>query len=447
MDLIIENGRVYTGGVFIERNIGILDGKIAQISGGRLKADESVDASGLLVLPGFIDPHVHLREPGAKYKEDFYTGTCAAANGGYTAVLDMPNSPVATDSRLKLKDKIKLAEKKAVVDFSLYLGATENNLQEIERLEYGVPIKFYMDRSQNLFVPAEHLPEYFKNIAEKNLFACVHAEDEKIIARGKERYKDVENPVHSLVRPAEAERKAIHDAVAASAQTNCRLHVCHVSTKAGLEEIAKSKATETKNLVSCEVAPHHLFLTEKDYAKRPVLKANPPLRASADAAALWEGLVNGKIDCIASDHAPHTLEEKEREYWQAPAGVPGLDTTLKLMLAKVNERIISLEMLVKLCSENPAKIFGLQSKGAIAIGKDADLTLIDLKKQGIIKSEELKTKCAWSPYEGFAYRGCPVKTIVRGQVVMDGGEILEKRGCGTFLGEKIRQEGEKYGSE
>lgn len=442
MELSIENGRIFIQKKFVEMNVGILDGKIAQISRTKIKAEESIHARGLLVLPGFIDPHVHLREPGAKYKEDFYTGTCAAANGGYTTVLDMPNSPVPTDSVQKLKDKIKLTEKKAVVDFSLYFGATENNLLEIDGLNYRIPVKFYMDRSQNLFVPAEKLPECFKKLAEKDLLACVHAEDAEIIATLMEKYKENETPAHGSMRPVEAEIKAVADALAASAQAKSRLHICHVSSKAALLEIKKGTAENC----TCEVAPHHLFLTEKDYAGA-LLKVNPPLRSSADAAALWDGLIKGDVDCIASDHAPHTIEEKERNYWSAPSGVPELDTTLKLMLTKVNQRVISLERLVEACSINPAKIFGLENKGTIAIGKDADLTLIDLKKEGIIKSDELKTKCAWSPYEGFAYRGCAAKAIVRGQLVMDGGEILGKRGCGKFLGEKIGQEREKDGSE
>ncbi len=427
MDLAVENGRIFFEGKFIERNLGISEGRIAQISKTPIKAEEKIDARGLLVLPGFIDPHVHLREPGAEYKEDFYTGTCAAANGGYTTVLDMPNTPVPTDSAVRLKDKIKLAEKKAVVDFSLYFGATGQNLSEIEKLGYKIPIKFYMDHSQNLFVPAEKLPEYFKKMAGKGLLSCVHAEDAGIIGKLREKYKENERPAHGSMRPVEAERKAVADALAASAQAKSRLHICHVSSKDALAEIKKGSCT-------CEVAPHHLFLTEKDYTS-PFLKVNPPLRASLDAAALWEGLVQGGIDCIASDHAPHTLEEKENEYWQAPAGVPGLDTTVKLMLTKVNQRVLPLERLVELCAINPARIFGLERKGAIAIGKDADLAFIDLKKEGIINSEELKTKCAWSPYEGFAYRGCAVKTMVRGQLVMEDGELSGRKGAGKFLGE------------
>lgn len=406
MDLLVRNGRVFGLG---EAYIGVEEGKIAKISKTPFEAEETINASGLFILPGLVDCHVHMREPGQEYKEDFFTGSSAAAMSGVTCILDMPNNLIPITNQKRLDEKIEIAEKKCIIDFGLHFCATDQNAEEILKIKNTRSVKFYMESLKSL--------SGLKSCAARGLIACVHAEDGQMIKKNEVMYKNEDNVVyHSKIRNPACAEAALEKILAQN--PGCKIHICHVSTRAELNLLKNT---------SFEVTPHHLFLSAKDYKKLGnLVKINPPLRDNADRLALWDALKSENA-CIATDHAPHTLEEKGAGYWNAPPGVPELDTFLMLLLNEINKKNLTIDDLVRLCCENPAKLFGME-KGKIEIGKDADFVLVDMKKEIIIKSNMLKTKCGWSPYEGRKVRGCAVKTICRGEVVMDGGEIRRKEG-------------------
>jgi len=258
----------------------------------------------------------------------------------------------------------------------------------------------------------------FDKISKTDKVVCVHAENRKMNERFLKMYKNKDDPLaYAKSRPRESEILAINDAVGMAKQTKVKLHVCHVTTKEGLDLIRKAKKSVD---VTCETCPHYLFMTQEDLKKKETLaKMNPPLRTREDQVALWKGISDGTIDILASDHAPHTLEEKYQDFWLAPAGVPGVETILPLMLNSVNKRRIGLKKVVELMHDNPVKRFGLGNYGHIETGNDVNLTVIDLKKKWKISREDLLTKCEWSPYEGWEVKGIPVMTIINGNVVFE----------------------------
>lgn len=345
--------------------------------------DEVVDGTGKFLLPGAIDVHVHFRDPGSPEKEDWATGSAAALAGGVTTVLDMPNTNPATITVEALESKRALARAKSVVNFGLFFGATRENLDEMRRAENICGIKIYMGSSTgNLLLDDPVVwEEVFKIAKEKNVPVVVHAETESMIKAGR--------------RDCECARVATEAAIALREKVGNRLHIAHVSCKQELELIRAHKCPE----LTCEVTPHHLLFTEDD-RKDAFLKMNPPLRSQTDQDALWDGLRNGTIDCIATDHAPHTTEEKQKPMDEAPAGVPGVEFMLPLMLNAVNEGKLSLEKLVAVTSENPARIFGVTAAGWV---------LVDLKLQKTIKRSDIRSKCGWSPYESKNIKGWPIQ--------------------------------------
>ncbi|MEK9159568.1 MAG: dihydroorotase [Patescibacteria group bacterium] len=346
-------------------------------------ADEVVDGTGKFLLPGAIDAHVHFRDPGSSEKEDWATGSAAALAGGVTTVLDMPNTTPATITVEALEAKRAVAATKSLVNFGLFFGATRDNLDEMRRAENICGIKIYMGSSTgNLLLDDPAVwEEVFKIAKEKNVPVVVHAETESMIQAGK--------------RDCECARVATEAAIALREKVGNRLHIAHVSCKAELALIREHKCPE----LTCEVTPHHLLFTEAD-RKDAFLKMNPPLRTAADQAALWEGLRDGTIDCIATDHAPHTVEEKQKPMEEAPAGVPGVEFMLPLMLNAVNEGKLTLEKLVELTSENPARIFGVQAAGYVLVDLDLDKT---------IENADILSKCGWSPYKGRQIKGWPIQ--------------------------------------
>ncbi len=429
LDLCIKNGTVFASNRVGLLNIGIQDGKIVEISKSSLNADKIIDARGKIVLPGMVDTHVHFRDPGFKTKEDFHSGTCAAAAGGVTTVIDMPNNKPATDSIVKLKKKNRSVSKKAVVDYGLQLGA--DKASEIKNLVEGA-VKFYMAKSSTLLTTGKKFESCYKAIPETAV-ACIHAEDEAVI---KGNAKEFEKPNffdHSRIRNIESATSALKFVGTMVRQYGQRTHVCHVSS---LRELAMVPERAT-----CEVTPHHLLLTEDEgYRLNNYVKVNPPIRREEDRLALWEALGDG-IQVIGSDHAPHLPKEKEAGYAKAPSGVPGVETTLPLMLTKVGEHALPLDLLVKMFAENPASIFTLWNKGAIAPKKDADIVIVNMKAKKVINRDSLFTKCGWSPYEGKEVCGIPEKTLVRGQVVFDQGEVIARKGYGKNVWSLEREEG------
>ncbi|MBN2251432.1 MAG: dihydroorotase family protein [Candidatus Altiarchaeota archaeon] len=423
------NGRFVLPERVFEGDVAIAEGKISCI-GRNLSGDEKVDLEGRYVLPGLIDVHVHFREPGENSKEDWLTGSSAAAAGGVTTVLEMPNTNPPTVTKQLLDDKRKLASR-SVVDYGFHFGASTGNIEEIRRIERIASVKFYTGSTTgSLLVESDAVFfEQLKVLAERGLPASVHAEDAKMIEENMQRLRSacrMDAEAYSAARPGKAALEAAKKVISFSKTAKNRLHLCHVSTRAEVDLIAAHK----KQLdLTAEATPHHLFLTRKDYAKLGSLaKTNPPLRSEADRKALWNALEDGVIDLVASDHAPHPKESKEQDIWTAPAGVPGLETMLPLLLNEVNKKNLTLRQTARLTAENPARIFSIKNKGMIREGFDADFVVIDLKTERTVDETKLHTKCAWSPFSGRKLKGWPHTTYVRGKIACIDGIIQKTKG-------------------
>ncbi|MDO5848163.1 MAG: dihydroorotase family protein [Methanobrevibacter sp.] len=414
MDLIIKNAKLINHPW--ESNIGIENGKIAEISKQPLNGEEKIDLKGNILLPGFIDPHVHFRDPGLTKKEDFRTGSESAANGGFATVIDMPNTLPKTNTYKDFKDKLAIAEKKSIVNFKLQAGV--NTYEEMEKIVGLEPASFkiFMDLETD-----EELEKIFHDLGELrvrsdyNGLVAVHAENQAIVRAESEKLKDSTNPIdYSYGRPDVAEDVSVKQAIDLAYRNNLRLHICHLSTIKSLD-----LATTAKNFVdiSTEFTPHHLLLNNDSYnTYGTIVKTNPPLRENEKSIQI-ANLDENSI--IGTDHAPHTLEEKNQGTWNSSPGIPNLETVVPLLLNEVNKGNIKLELIPKILSENAAKVFGLENKGEIAIGKDADFTAIDLNREGTINIEKFKTKAEYSPFDGFKYKGEPILTIVNGKTVMN----------------------------
>ncbi|MBI2549762.1 dihydroorotase [Candidatus Woesearchaeota archaeon] len=430
--LLIKNCKVLVNGEFLERSILVGgNGKITKIGvASELKsaADEVIDATGKHALPGAIDVHVHCREPGMTQKEDFLTASKAAVAGGVTTIFDMPNTKPATTTVALLEEKRKLAAAKCIVNYGFHFGATADNLEEIKKVLNIAAVKVYMGSSTgNLLVTDEKaLNDIFGS--GKRLMA--HAENEAMIKANEEKYRGDSDgaKLHLKIRENSAAAKEVERAIAIGRKHGTRLHICHMSTKEETAIVAAAK--KDYKLLSCEVAPHHLFLTADSETATKLgnyVKVNPPLRLKEDVAALWKAINEGVVDMIATDHAPHLREEKEQGYWNAPSGVPGLQTMLPLMLDAVNKGRVSLQQLIRLTSENPAAVFGIKGKGKLAVGMDADITLVDMHKEKTIKNDDMLSKCGWTPFDGWKVKGIVAATIVNGNVICSDGEIAEEK--------------------
>jgi dihydroorotase (multifunctional complex type) len=422
--LLIQNGTLVTPQGIAQEDILVEDETIVAV-GANLSAPHNtriVGAKGLLILPGLIDPHVHLREPGGEHKEDFTSGTRAALAGGFTTVLTMPNtSPPITDDE-SLAQVRALAKSKAVCDVGFFVGATADNAERAAELEAVAGLKLYMGSSTGSLLVADlagqtaHFERYPGVIA-------VHAEDEEAVAHFAKLGQR---------RPPICAALAVSRALALAERFGARLHVCHVSTahEMALIRDAKARVARRDVRVTCEVTPHHLFLTTGDETRLGSLgQMNPPLRSQKDVDVLWETLKI--VDCVATDHAPHTLEEKRGP--TPPSGVPGLETALPLLLTAVREGKLSLPEIARLMAEGPAHIFGLERKGKITPGYEADLTLVNADAEWIIGTQPLQTKCGWSPFEGRKVRGKVARVFLRGQEVYVDGEITAAPGYGQII--------------
>lgn len=414
-----------------ETDVHITDGVISKI--GKGTEGETIDCSGLVLLPGLIDGHVHFREPGAEHKEDWLTGSRSAVKGGVTTVLDMPNNnpPIIDEASLNLKREL---AKKSVVNYGFHVGATTDNLSFLNSAENIAAVKIYFGSSTgDLLVDKMADVEKLFN-GSKRLF-LIHAEDEAFIQQKNKELSGTDDPtVHTKVRAPEAAILAVKNIIDLVERTNARVHFCHVSCAGELKLI---KAAKAKGLpVTCEVAPHHLFLNSSEYGKQGNwVKMNPPLRPESDRLALWRGIFDGTVDTIATDHAPHTRDEKMQPYWQAPAGVPGVETMLPLLLNEVSKGRIDLKKVVELVCENPARIFKIKNKGKIQEGYDADLVLVDMQIEKEVINEEQESKCGWTPFAGKSLTGWPTATMVAGNIVYNSLEINEQ-----FKGKEINYE-------
>lgn len=422
MKLIIQSASVVTSRNTKVRDVFVSDGKIVDAFPEN-EADQVMDGRGKFLLPGVIDPHVHFRDPGGIEKEDFETGSLAAAFGGVTTVLDMPNTDPPTISQKALDEKKKLVKGRSHVNYGFFVGATRD-LDALKKMKGIAGIKLYMASSTGglLLEEPEYWEEVFKIAKARDLPVVVHAEHEACIQKNMGR-KGEEASDYCRVRDSECARQAVELVLELRKKIGNRLHIAHLSTKSELELV---KAYKNPKL-SCEVAPHHLFFTMEDM-EDAFLKMNPPLRTIMDVEALWRALLDGTVTCIATDHAPHTRQEKEQDVWEAPAGVPGVEFSLPLMLNAVDEGRLTLERVVALMCEGPAQIFGLKTKGALTVGMDADMVLVDMNLKKSVSAKNVHSKCGWTPYEYFILKGWPVVTVVNGDVVVEKGQLKAKAG-------------------
>ena len=434
MDGVVKNGRVYFDGRLQNVDLWIKDGKIASL-GGTHHVEETIDARGKIVLPGAIDIHVHFRDPGYTYKEDWETGSTSAVAGGVTTVVDQPNTDPPTWDDRSYRMKLEIAQRRSVVDFCLNGGPGQvKKLKDLGASAIGEI--FTYDHGP------DELGRILEETAKAGLLPTIHAEDLEVIRENTEPLRDRREPeLYSMARPNLAEAKAIEKVL----DMTDRAHICHLSTSEGLDLVRAAKMKGKK--VSCEVTPHHLLFTKRDWRRQGTfLKMNPPLRDFQDKDALWEGLRKGDIDVVASDHAPHLPEEKKDDIWDAPPGVPGVETMLPLMLIAVRSNLLSLGRMVDALSRRPAKLLGLSSKGGIARGMDADLAIIDPRAASDIRADRLHSGAEWTPYEGRRAL-FPAITMIRGEVVFQDGELFAKPGFGRKLPGPGRQRVAKTTSE
>ncbi len=441
VDSVLTNAKAYLNGQIVDCSIAIEEGKIFKIGKETQmpNADQKTNLKNLLVLPGLIDEHVHLRDEGKAYKEDFQTGTAAAAAGGFTTVLDMPNNEPVTMSLETLRNRMAIAERKVLVNVGFYSEFPKKLADAKDIVSEGaVGFKLFMgSQIGGLNIDDDQdLADAFKEVAELNVPVAVHAEDKALLTKNEEKLKQAKKNSIAAFQEAHSETvelKAIERLLKISAQTDVRLHFCHVSTEEGLNAIVEAKKSGRK--VTCEVTPNHLLLSTADLEHYgQLLIMAPPLRSKNHVEALWKGLEAGWIDALGSDHAPHALSEKSASsVWDVKVGVPGLETTLPLILTLVKKNRLSLAQAVQLLAEKPAEIYGLNDRGRLEQGKNADLTVVDFNRKFKIEASKFKSKAKYSPYDGWEVQGKPVKTFVNGLLVFDEGEIVAKAGSGSIV--------------
>jgi len=427
--LLIRRARIILpSGEFIVGDVLTRDGQIIKVSPSEIEetVTRSIDADGLTLLPGVIDPQVHFREPGLEHKEDLFTASCACAKGGVTSFLEMPNTRPLTISQETLNDKLERASSKSLVNYGFFIGATSDNLSELLHANPTCGVKIFMGsmRGPLLVDPQEILEAIFAN---GEILIAVHAEDQTRLKQRREEFANIHDvAVHSQIQDNQAALIATQRALKLSKKYRRRLHILHMSTA----EEANLLRQDKPSWVTCEVTPQHLFLNTTAYEEIGSLaQMNPPLRTSHDNEVLWQALLDGVIDFIATDHAPHTLEEKAQIYPKSPSGMPGVETSLPLMLTKAAEGHCTVAQVVNWMSTAVAAAYSIPNKGVIAPGYDADLVLVDLNSRKKVQREELATKCGWSPFEGWNLTGWPVTTIVGGEIAYHQGELnTETRG-------------------
>jgi len=424
--LIIRNARILLPtGDFLVGDVQTRDRQIIQVAPKiSSPADQpgvrEIDATGLTLLPGVIDPQVHFREPGLEYKEDLFTASCACARGGVTSFLEMPNTRPLTTTQQALDDKLQRAAQKCLVNYGFFIGATTENLPDLLSAHPTPGIKIFMGSMHGaLLVDGEGALEAI--FAKGNRLIAVHAEDQARIQQRRQEFSGIHDPaVHSQIQDNQAALLATQLALQLSKKYQRRLHILHMSTAEEADLLRQDKPS----WVTAEVTPQHLLLNTSAYEKIGTLaQMNPPLRSPHDNEVLWQALLDGVIDFIATDHAPHTLEEKAQEYPNTPSGMPGVETSLPLMLTQAMQGRCTIAQVSHWMSTAVAKAYGIPNKGAIAPGYDADLVLVDLNTYHPVLREELLTKCGWSPFEGWNLTGWPAVTIVGGQVVYQQGQI------------------------
>ncbi|HEX8416427.1 MAG TPA: dihydroorotase [Methylobacterium sp.] len=427
-DLVLAGGTIVNHDGAHAADLGIRGGRVAAI-GDLSRADcaERRDCAGLHLLPGVIDTQVHFREPGLDHKEDLESGSRAAVMGGVTAVFEMPNTDPLTTSAAALSDKVARARHRMHCDFAFWVGGTHENageVAELERLPGAAGIKVFVGSSTGALLVEDDagIAEILKRTRRR---AAFHAEDEPSLRARKGLRVPGDPASHPVWRSPEVALKATQRLVRIARETGARIHILHISTADEMAFLA-----EHKDVASVEVTPHHLTLDgDEAYARLGTLvQMNPPVRDARHRDGIWRGLAQGIADVLGSDHAPHTLAEKAKPYPDSPSGMTGVQTLVPIMLDHVAAGRLSLARFVDLTSAGPKRLFGISRKGRLAVGYDADVTLVDLTRRETIRNAWIASKSAWTPYDGVAVTGWPVGTLVRGRVVMWQGDLVGPSG-------------------
>lgn len=422
-DTILKGATIVNHDGIGQRDVGIRNGRIAAI--GSLSthtAGEMIDCTGLHILPGVVDSQVHFREPGLEHKEDLETGSLAAVLGGVTSVFEMPNTKPLTTSAETLEDKIRRGRHRMHCDFAFWVGGTRDNandVAELERLPGAAGIKVFMGSSTGdlLVEDDDGVRSILKNTRRR---AAFHSEDEFRLKEREGLRVQGDPSSHPVWRDEVAALQCTERLVRIARDTGARIHVLHISTA---EEIDFLK--DHKDVATCEATPHHLTLSADDYKTLGnLIQMNPPVRDKRHRDGVWKGIDQGIVDVLGSDHAPHTLEEKQKPYPASPSGMTGVQTLVPIMLDHIHAGRLTLERFVDLSSHGPNRIFGMARKGRIAVGYDADLTIVDMKRRETITHEQAGSKAGWTPYHGKTVTGWPIGTFVRGIKVMWEAEIV-----------------------
>lgn len=434
-ELTVRGGEVVMAGEVRRADLAVVDGRIVTVADRLAPGDTDIDASGLTVIPGLVDVHVHFREPGMTAKEDFASGTDAAAAGGVTTVLDMPNTSPPVVTAADLRAKRELVESKARVDFGLFGLFSGVILDELDALvDAGVcALKLYMGQTtgDNVCPEDDVVLAALLRAAELGLTVGAHAENDRmrqVLVDELHRRGRTDPIAHLDSRPSTIEGEAVARLGRMARLSGAHVHIHHLSSAEGLGEVERARAQGAD--ISCESLVGHLLLDSSAYDRLGnLVKLNPPIRPASDVASLWDGIARGVIDCIATDHAPHEPEgQLEPDVWKATAGFIGVETMLPLLLTEVSRGRLTITRLVELCCSRPAALFGLgDRKGSIAVGADADLVLVDPRRTGVVRSHALHSRHPITPYEGTSTVGAVETTLVRGQVVWSGGELSGDR--------------------
>ena len=427
-DLIVRNGSVVNHDGVGARDIGIRAGRIAALGSlANASAGETIDARGLTILPGVIDTQVHFREPGATHKEDLESGARAAVLGGVTAVFEMPNTNPPTTTAEALADKVARGKHRMACDFAFWVGGTADTIADIpdlEQLPGTAGIKVFAGSSTgDLLVEDEAALAAILSLASRRV--AFHSESEARLRQRKSMQQQGNPASHSVWRDATAALDCTMLLVRLAEAARKPIHILHVSTAEEMAFLAAHKA-----LVSVEVTPQHLTLIAEDAYPRLGTRAqmNPPLRSAEHQAALWCGVENGVADILGSDHAPHTLDEKAKPYPASPSGMPGVQTLVPVMLDHVAAGRLNLMRLVDMTSHGPQRLFNIAGKGRLAVGYDADLTIVDLAGTTLVAAKDMASRSGWSPFEGQTLKGRVAGTIIRGRRVMWEGEVIGPAG-------------------
>ena len=420
---IIKNGSCYINGQLVKTDLALLGNKIKKIGKVELNSSKVFDATDKVILPGIIDTQVHFREPGSTDAEDLESGSRAAVLGGVTSLFEMPNTNPPTSNLVEFDKKLKLAKNRMHSNYAFYFGATPDNVDQLSKLKHlagccGVKL-FAGSSTGKLLVDKE--VDIEKVISNSDRIVSIHSEDEEILNLRKKFIRKGDVHSHPEWRNVECAMSSTRRVVKIAERYNKKIHVLHVSTKEEVDFLAMHK----KN-VTFETTPQHLTLYAPDCYDNlgTYAQMNPPLRTKEHYDRLWVAIKNDLVDVLGSDHAPHLKENKKKEYPNSPSGMPGVQTIFPVMLNHVNNGKLSLEKLIKLMCENPCKIFGIKNKGFIKEGFDADLTIVDMKKEQIIKDEMIASKCGWTPFNNYKVKGFPIGTIVNGNLVMNEGKII-----------------------